>query len=71
MTVTNVDGSFYDFRADLHRGAESEPLVGPPDEWGGRAIRAWARRLALDRGFDESAEELVGLHAVLDRIYGR
>jgi predicted dehydrogenase len=71
VSVENVGGSFYDFRADLHRGAASETLVLPPDAWGGRAIRTWATQLAVDRGFDESAEELVALHAVLDRIYGR
>ena len=68
-TFRNVDGSFYDFEAHWHRGTHSEPLASPPDEWGGRAAAAWARRLADHRGFDPEAARLEHLSAVLDRIY--
>jgi hypothetical protein len=51
------------------RGTASEALAGPPDEWGGRAAVAWARRLAGDSGFDAAAENLVLVSDVLDRIY--
>jgi len=68
-TVRNVGGSFYDFEAHLHRGTASERLAAPPDDWGGRAAADWALRLAQSPRFDPSAERLVDLSAVLDRIY--
>jgi predicted dehydrogenase len=68
--LRNVAGSFYDFEARRHRGTASELLVGPPDDWGGRPLMAWARRLASDPGFDPAAaEEASRLAAVLDQAY--
>jgi predicted dehydrogenase len=69
--MSNVGGSFYDFRADLFHGTKTESLVSPPDEWGGRAAADWARRLAAGERFDASAERLVDVARVLDGIYGR
>jgi len=69
VSIRNVGGSFYDFEAHLMRGTASELLAEPPDEWGGRAAVAWARRLAVDARFDESANEFVTAAEALDRIY--
>jgi predicted dehydrogenase len=69
VSVTNVGGSFYDFRCDRFRGTERETLVEPPDAWGGRAAVAWAERLARGERFDPAADELVLLHETIDRIY--
>jgi predicted dehydrogenase len=71
VAMTNVGGSFYDFRADLFHGTKSQPLVSPPDAWGGRAAADWARRLAAGERFDPSAGRLVEVARVLDGIYGR
>jgi predicted dehydrogenase len=72
VRVTNVDGSFYDFRCELLRGTSCEALVEPPDEWPGRAAVAWARRVAAGERFDAAeAAELVRVAEILDRIYGR
>lgn len=71
VSVRNVGGSFYDFRAELWRGTSSETLVEPPDAWGGRAISAWAGRLTGDRGFDPAAGELELLARVLDGVYAK
>jgi predicted dehydrogenase len=68
-SIRDVGGSFYDFRAQLHRGTASDTAAEPPDGWGGRAAVAWARRIASDRSFDHSATELVRLSAILDEIY--
>jgi len=68
-SLHNLNGSFYDFEARLHRGTQSQVLASPPDQWGGRAAAAWARRLAADRGFDAEALRLRDLSSVLDRIY--
>lgn len=65
----NVNGSFYDFVAEKRVGTQTQRLVEPPDEWGGRAAVDWATRLAADRRFDASAEHLLEVASVLDRIY--
>lgn len=70
-TFRNVDGSFYDFQAVVRRGSDREVLVSPPDDWGGRAITAWARRLETDAGYDPAVESVVEVARTLDRIYGR
>lgn len=68
-TLRNVDGSFYDFVAERHRGTAREPLAGPPEEWGGRAAVDWARRLAAGERFDPEARHFVAAADALDRIY--
>ena len=70
-SMVNIDGSFYDFRAELHDGTATDRIVDPPDDWGGRAAVRWARRLAGDASFDPEVEELVTVAEILDRIYGR
>jgi predicted dehydrogenase len=69
VALTNVGGSFYDFRAVRHTGTASAVLVEPPDDWGGRAAVDWARRLAAGGGFDAANEELVGTASILDAMY--
>jgi predicted dehydrogenase len=71
VALRNVNGSFYDFTAERFRGTARETLATPPDEWGGRAAADWATRLAAGARFDPSAEALVTVAEVLDRIYGR
>ena len=71
LRVTNVGGSFYDFRCELLVGTTSEVLADPPDAWPGRAAVAWARRVAAGDRFDTAeAAELVRVAEILDRIYG-
>jgi predicted dehydrogenase len=69
-TIRNVGGSFYDFRVELHHGAESRVLAEPPDAWPGRALLDWAQRLASEAG-GADLEHLATTAAVIDRIYGR
>jgi predicted dehydrogenase len=71
VTMRNVDGSFYDFAADRHHGTTRSSLVVGPDEWGARAIRGWAGRLAHGARFDQRAWELETLATTIDDIYGR
>jgi predicted dehydrogenase len=70
-SLRNVNGSFFDFRAERYRGTQREVLAAPPDAWGGRAIVAWARRLAHTPTFDPAIESAADAAAVLDRIYDR
>jgi predicted dehydrogenase len=69
--LRNVNGSFYDFVAERFRGTARETLAEPPDTWGGRALAAWARRLAEDRGFDPEIDSVVRVAEVVDRMYGQ
>jgi predicted dehydrogenase len=69
--LKNVGGSFYDFTAERYRGTARETLAAPPDAWSGRAAADWAQRLASGSRFDPTAERLVDVSRVLDRIYGR
>jgi predicted dehydrogenase len=71
LAIKNVDGSFYDFIAERYRGTAAERLASPPDDWGGRAVVAWAEQLAGGAGFDAEARRFVEVAAVLDAIYRR
>jgi predicted dehydrogenase len=69
VQVRNIGGSFYDFSAErLDRGGV-HLLTGPPDDWGGRAVMAWARQLAGGIRFDPACEDLIALAGVMDDIY--
>jgi len=65
----NVDGSFYDFVAEHCEKTKTTTLVTPPDAWGGRAIVAWATRLAESAKFDPEIEHVVEVAEVLDWMY--
>jgi predicted dehydrogenase len=71
LAMRNVRGSFHDFTASLHRGASSQTLCAPPDDWGGRALVAWSRRLAHDRSYDAGIESSVAVAETLDAVLGR
>jgi predicted dehydrogenase len=65
----NVNGSFYDFRADHYVTRSNRSLAEPPDDWGGRAIISWAEDLAAGGHFNPAAEQLVRIAEVIDMIY--
>ncbi len=69
LSVRNVNGSFYDFRAERHRGTSREVIDEPPDAWGGRAVVDWGRQLAAGRGYDPEVERAVQVARVVDAIY--
>lgn len=69
--LRNVDGSFYDLRADRHHGTGSEPLTVPPDAWGGRALLHWVQHITGGGGFDPAIESTLAVARALDRAYGR
>jgi predicted dehydrogenase len=69
--MRNINGSFYDFVAELYRGTACETLAAPPDAWFGRAAVDWAEELAAGKRFDPSVERCAEVAAVLDQIYGR
>jgi predicted dehydrogenase len=70
-TWRNIEGSFYDFELEVHRGTSREKLGGYPDAWGDRALRAWIDRLAHDRCWDPQAAEYLHTAKLIDAVYGR
>jgi hypothetical protein len=46
-------------------------LAAPPDDWSGRAVVAWTRRLTEENVFDPEIERVREVAAVLDAIYSR
>lgn len=70
-SLRNVNGSFYDLRAERHHHIRAESLSEPPDDWGGRAAVDWLTRLAQGARYDDEARHLVTVARVIDRIYGR
>jgi predicted dehydrogenase len=71
ITMTNLNGSFYELCVDRHDRTRCTRIVSPPDEWSGRAAVAWARDLADGRRFDAGVESAVRVAETIDRIYGR
>jgi predicted dehydrogenase len=71
VTLRNVDGSFYDFRVEHHRGTSVTTIARPPDAWGPRATIAWAQALARDPHYDPSIASIREIARILDAIYER
>ena len=69
--LRNCNGSFYDFAAERFEGTRRILLTEPPDDWGGRAIVAWARQLAAGARYSPGIETALKTAAVVDAIYGR
>ncbi len=69
LSVQNVGGSFYDFRAQRFQGTSRVILDEPPDLWGGRAAVAWAEQLSADATFDARIERAHLVSEVIDEIY--
>jgi predicted dehydrogenase len=69
--LRNCNGSFYDFAAERYEGTRRIGLAEPPDDWGGRAIVAWARQLAAGGRYSSAIESAMPVATVLDEIYGR
>lgn len=71
LVIHNVGGSFYEFTVEHCEGTRRHRLAAGPDEWGGRAISSWARRLGAAPGFDDEALRLQQVADVIDAVYGR
>ena len=67
--MSNENGSFFDFRADLLRGRERQRLASPPDDWGGRAAVRWLEALTAGERFDGTTSGVLQTARTLDRLY--
>jgi predicted dehydrogenase len=71
LRLHNIGGSFYEFAVEHCEGTQRRTLAAGPDDWGGRAINLWARRLATARTFESNALRLQDVSETIDAIYGR
>ena len=72
--LRNVDGSFYDFAAEVFDRTQTTTVTAAEDskwEWGGLATLDWVKRVAAEEGFDPAAERFVAVAEVIDSVYGR
>lgn len=70
-SVTNIDGSFFDFEVHHLQGTATHKLAGYPDDWGCRALTAWVEQLSYSPAFDQDVEQVIRIANVIDRIYHR
>lgn len=69
--VVNQQGSFFDFEVSRFDGTSQTVLGSYPDDWGGRALTAWAKSLRQSSAFDPAVVQAIKVAALIDRIYGR
>jgi predicted dehydrogenase len=69
-TFRNVNGSRYDFAADLLQGTHRHSLA-KPDDWQGRTAASWAYALARGGRYDPWVEGVADVAAAVDRILGK
>lgn len=67
--IHNPAGGLRDFAAFRNVGTQRETLVAPSEDWEGRIVAEWARRLATDRSFDSAARHLTMVATAVERIY--
>ena len=69
-TFRNVNGSLYDFTAELLQGTHRHSLAAP-DDWAGRTAVSWANALARGGRYDPWVEGVADVAAAVDRILGK
>src|SRR3954451_6277213 len=67
--MSNENGSFFDFRADLLRGRGRQRLASAPDDWCGRAAVRWLEALTRGKRFEGTTSGLLQTARTLDRLY--
>ncbi|NJO70094.1 MAG: Gfo/Idh/MocA family oxidoreductase [Bacteroidetes bacterium] len=72
-TFRNVEGSFYNFEAYKFMAKTQRELLAKPDheDWGGRAVIDWARKISKGDGFSREAYQYVKVAEIIDRIYNK
>lgn len=69
VSLQNINGSFFDFAAFLHKGASRQWLSGTLENWTDGALLDWIRRLSVNPRYDPAAENYIHSARLLDRIY--
>lgn len=71
LSLSNINGSFYDFKAERFRWTASETLSEPPDDWSARAAIDWIDKLTSSNRYDREIEHMIQVSETIDAIYGR
>lgn len=71
LSIKNINGSYYDFIAELYKLTAREIIAEPPDDWAPRAAMDWARQLAKSKFYNPNIECIIKTAEVLDLIYHR
>jgi hypothetical protein len=69
VRLSNVNGSFYDFKVEHLKGTSSFVICEPPDNWGGRAAIDWASSLYESNRFNPEIVHAADVASVLDAVY--
>lgn len=69
LSFKNVNGSFYDFKAERYKHTHTEMLDKPPDNWNIRAALNWAENLSKGAKYDPEIETLITVAETIDKIY--
>lgn len=69
LSLKNVNGSFYDFKAEHYRWTARETLSEPPDNWGPRAALNWLEQLSRSNYYHPEIEQIANAASVIDGIY--
>lgn len=69
ICIKNVNGSFYDFITEKYNGTSRIVLNRSPQDWGGVAIREWAKNLYKKNYFDREIEHVYEVASIIDSIY--
>lgn len=70
-TFRNVNGSYYDFKAEYYKGTTRQILSLPPDDWGGKAAVQWASLLSQKNEYQEETDNYIKTAMTLNLIYAR
>lgn len=71
LRLLNVNGSFYDFRAEKCKWTQCEVIDDKTDNWGVRAAEKWVHDLTKNLRFNSEAEHIISVADILDMIYNK
>lgn len=65
----NINGSCYDFEIVKFAGDHTEVLFNGVDDWAGRQLIDWSRRMVAGKEYDPKIESILQVVKTIDKIY--
>jgi len=69
VALKNIQGSFYDFEGLRYHGTKTEVVASPPDNWGGKALLDWIKKLSVNNDYNPQADQFLRSAEIIDKIY--
>jgi predicted dehydrogenase len=69
VSFHNMDGSFHNFIADRFYGSRRETMIAPLEQWDGRALMEWVRRISMGGRYNPEADRYVDVATALEAVY--